>query len=42
LLIEHKADVNKPDAHGLTPFAIASKAGHKRMMDLLRAHGGTE
>jgi ankyrin repeat protein len=42
LLLDKGIDVNATNRAGLTAFGIASKAGHTKMMDLLKSRGGTE
>jgi len=38
-LIEHAADVNAKNARNQTPLSLAEKAGHTKMVELLKRHG---
>jgi ankyrin repeat protein len=39
LLIEKEADVNAKARNGWTPSDVASKWGHKDVVELLKSHG---
>ena len=41
-LIQAGADVHKPNSGGVTPFAIATQAGHPEVVEILAAAGGGE
>ena len=39
LLIERGADIHAPNGHGLTPYQLSLREGHRKVADLLRKHG---
>jgi ankyrin repeat protein len=42
LLLANGADINAVNKRGNTPLQLAEASGQKKMMELLRRHGGSD